>query len=95
MPDKRPIEPIAIPDSGNAQFGAVPGAKRQIPDRSQEPAVQESLDAEKSATAANSSDAAAEVPPETRDDEGNAIKVEAKQKATTKAARPDSDAGSQ
>lgn len=84
-PDTRPERTT----SGNAQFGAVPGAKRQIPDRSEEPAVQESLDEERSTTAANSSDAATDVPPETRDDEGNAVEAEANRKEMATRARPD------
>jgi hypothetical protein len=78
-------------ESGNAQFGAVPGAELKIPDRSNEPAVQESLDPEQSTTAANSSD----VPAEARDDEGNVDEVEAGRDEAAGAARHDADAGSQ
>jgi hypothetical protein len=83
------------PRADSAQFGAVPGAKLEIPDRSEEPAVLESIDREKSTTAANSSDAATESPPETRDDEGNAVEAEAKPEEAVSSAKPNSVAGSQ
>ena len=70
-------------------------AKPKIPDRSDEPAVQESLDHEKSTTAANSEDAEPDASAEARDDEGNVIQVLPKGKEPPKRRRPDSDAGSQ
>ena len=49
-------------------------AKRQIPDRSAEPALQESLDhGPDSTTAANSDDAEQDPSPDARDDEGNVV----------------------
>ena len=52
----------------------------KIPDRSAEPAVQESLDrGPRSRTASNSNDVPADAPPEeARDDEGNYMGVEPK-----------------
>lgn len=70
-------------------------AKPQIPDRSDEPAVQESLDHEKSTKAANSNDVEPDAPAEARDDEGNVIPVLPKVNEAPKRRRPDSDAGSQ
>jgi hypothetical protein len=47
-------------------------AERKIPDRSDEPALQESLDHGKKCTTASNSDAPKnDVRPDTRDDEGN------------------------
>ena len=69
-------------------------AKPKIPDRSDEPAVQESLDREKSTTAANSSDVEPDEP-EARDDEGNAVEVPRKVDKVSTPVKPDSDAGSQ
>ncbi len=47
-------------------------AERKIPDRSDEPALQESLDhGPKSHTAANSDDVEPGAAPDARDDEGN------------------------
>ena len=49
-------------------------AKRQIPDRSAEPALQESLDhGPDSTTAANSDEAEQDASPDARDDEGNVV----------------------
>ena len=49
-------------------------AKPKIPDRSDEPALQDSLDhGPQSMTAANSDDVEPNPPPEARDDEGNSI----------------------
>ena len=70
-------------------------AERKIPDRSDEPALQESLDPEKSTTAANSNDVQPDPPEETRDDEGNSVETQPKANDTPKRPRPDSDAGSQ
>lgn len=70
-------------------------AKPQIPDRSAEPAVQESLDHEKSTTASNSNDVAPDASPETRDDEGNSVEAEEKVDEAPARQKPDSDAGSQ
>jgi hypothetical protein len=70
-------------------------AAPKIPDRSAEPAVQESLDREKSTTAANSSDVEPDEAGEARDDEGNVIDVARKDKDSPARPRPDSDAGSQ
>ena len=70
-------------------------AKPRIPDRSEEPAVQESLDHENSNTAANSSDLEPGDPHQARDDEGNAIEPVAKGKDAQIRPKPDSDAGSQ
>lgn len=67
----------------------------RIPDRSAEPAVRESLDHEKSTTAANSSDAEPDDAGEARDDEGNVIDVARKDKDAPARPKPDSDAGSQ
>lgn len=51
-------------------------AKPKIPDRSEEPALQESLDhGPQSTTAANSDDAEHDPAAEARDDEGNAVPV--------------------
>ena len=70
-------------------------AERKIPDRSDEPALQESLDPEKSTNAANSNDVEPDPPEETRDDEGNSVASQPKAKDAPKRPRPDSDAGSQ
>lgn len=70
-------------------------AKPKIPDRSAEPAVKESLDPEKSTTAANSSDVESGAPEEARDDEGNVIDVQRKAKKGPMPPRSDSEAGSQ
>jgi hypothetical protein len=67
----------------------------KIPDRSAEPAVRESLDREKSTTAANSSDVEPDGAEEVRDDEGNVIDVARKDIDAPRRPRPDSDAGSQ
>jgi len=49
-------------------------AERKIPDRSDEPALQESLDhGPKSHTAANSDDVEPGAAPDARDDEGNVV----------------------
>lgn len=69
--------------------------ERQIPDRSAEPAVQESLDPEKSTIAANSNDVDPDAQPEARDDEGNALNVAKKAGDMPAKPRPDSEAGSQ
>ncbi len=69
--------------------------ERQIPDRSAEPAVQESLDREKSTTAATSDDVEPDAPDEARDDEGNAIEVAREGNDAPKHPKPDSEAGSQ
>jgi hypothetical protein len=66
-----------------------------IPDRSAEPAVRESLDREKSTTAANSSDVEPDGAEEVRDDEGNVIDVARTADDAPRRPRPDSDAGSQ
>ena len=75
--------------------------KPKIPDRSDEPAVQESLDhGPKSTTAANSDDVAKRASTETRDDEGNVVPPKKKEtgRASTevdeKAGVPESSAGS-
>ena len=68
---------------------------RKIPDRSDEPALQESLDPEKSTTAANSNDVELDPPEQTRDDEGNSVETQPKPNEPAKRPRPDSDAGSQ
>jgi hypothetical protein len=70
-------------------------AGKLIPDRSAEPAVQESLDADKSTTAANSNEVDPEAQDGARDDEGNAIGVAQTGDDVPGKARPDSDAGSQ
>ena len=70
-------------------------AERRIPDRSAEPAVKESLDPEKSTTAANSNDVDPDEQPEARDDEGNVIDVAKKPGDMPAKPRPDSEAGSQ
>lgn len=70
-------------------------SKPKIPDRSAEPAVQESLDQEKSNTAANSSDVEPDAPAETRDDEGNLVETPREGDAAPARPRPDSDAASQ
>ena len=70
-------------------------AKPKIPDRSAEPAVQESLDPDKSSTASNSDDVEPGAEAEARDDEGNAVEVHPSGKGAPKRPRPDSDAGSQ
>jgi hypothetical protein len=70
-------------------------AAPKIPDRSAEPAVRESLDREKSATAANSSDMEPDDAGEARGDEGNVIGVARKPNDAPTRPRPDSDAGSQ
>ena len=70
-------------------------AEPKIPDRSDEPAVQESLDREKSTTAANSNDVEPDAVPEERDDEGNAIDVTETAEHAPANPRPDSEAGSQ
>ena len=67
----------------------------KIPDRSAEPAVQESLDREKSTTAANSSDVEPDDAGEARDDEGNIIDVAQNDSDAPARPRPDSEAGSQ
>lgn len=67
----------------------------KIPDRSGEPAVQETLDREKSTTAGNSEDVDPGAPGETRDDEGNVIDVAQKSEGAPAKPRPDSDAASQ
>lgn len=69
--------------------------KRKIPDRSAEPAVQESLDPEKSNTAASSNDVEPDAPAETRDDEGNLVETPREGEASPARPRPDSDAASQ
>ncbi|HUQ10139.1 MAG TPA: hypothetical protein VM146_07460 [Steroidobacteraceae bacterium] len=62
-------------------------AEPQIPDRSAEPAVQESLDrGPRSTTAANTNDVARDAPPDTRDDEGNLVDAEATPEAAPDAA---------
>jgi hypothetical protein len=70
-------------------------AEKQIPDRSTEPAVRESLDLEKSTTASNSNDVASDDSPETRDDEGNSVEAGQKVDDVPARRRPDSEAGSQ
>lgn len=70
-------------------------AAPKIPDRSAEPALQESLDRDKSTTAATSNDVEPAATPEARDDEGNAIEPQPKAKDVPARPRPDSDAGSQ
>ena len=70
-------------------------SERKIPDRSDEPALQESLDPEKSTTAANSNDVDPDPPEETRDDEGNSVETQPKGNKPSRRPRPDSDAGSQ
>jgi hypothetical protein len=73
--------------------------QKRIPDRSDEPAVQESLDPQRSTLAANSDDipaeANAEANDEARDDEGNVIEPDATGSEAPRHPRPDSDAGSQ
>ena len=60
-------------------------AERTIPDRSAEPALQESLDhGPKSKTAANSNDVEPDAPPETRDDEGNSTEQRKPDAAVTR-----------
>lgn len=70
-------------------------AEPKIPDRSAEPAVQESLDREKSTTAGNSSEVEPDDAGEARDDEGNVIDVAREEKDAPRRPKPDSDAGSQ
>jgi hypothetical protein len=70
-------------------------AAPKIPDRSEEPAVQEALDRKRSATASNSSDEEPEDTGEARDDEGNVIDVARKAEDVPDRPRPDADAGSQ
>ena len=70
-------------------------AAPKIPDRSADPAVRESLDREKSATAANTSDVEPDDAGEARDDEGNVIDVARKDYDAPARPLPDSDAGSQ
>jgi hypothetical protein len=67
----------------------------KIPDRSGEPAVQESPDDEKSTTAANPNDVEPDAPPDTRDDEGNLVGTPREGEVSPVRPRPDSDAGSQ
>jgi hypothetical protein len=70
-------------------------AKPKIPDRSAEPAVRESLDPEKSNTAANSNDIEPDAPADARDDEGNRVETPREGDAAPARPRPDSDAASQ
>jgi hypothetical protein len=70
-------------------------AERKIPDRSDEPAVKESLDHEKSTTASNSNDVPADDQQEARDDEGNSIETQPKPGEAPARPRPDSDSASQ
>ena len=105
MPNHRPAEPIApatIPGQPldpkippDQQGSETRPRDKKIPDRSSEPAVRESLDPERSKSATNSSNDAAHDSAETRDDEGNVIAVRADGDGAPRAARPDSDAGSQ
>jgi hypothetical protein len=70
-------------------------SKPKIPDRSDEPAVQESLDPEKSNTATSSNDVEPDAPADTRDDEGNLVETPREGDAAPARPRPDSDAASQ
>lgn len=92
VPAKAGHDPVAT-DAG--QFGGGSTREKQIPDRSAEPAVLDSLDPAKSTSAASSDDVAPDAAREARDDEGNAVEATGEDKEVEKPKRPDSDAGSQ